>query len=97
MAAAVQRIIGAGYGLVTVELPGAAGGSGHIIPASDTRSTAAATSTSPSEAVLCVGLAAPREVKARTYRLPLYNPAVKKPLFVMAALDYLRKELLSGS
>lgn len=94
MAGAVQRRTGAAYGLVTIEIESGSGDSGGSSRAAG--STAAATSAGPSEAVLCVGLAAPRELKARTYRLPLYNPAVRKPLFVMAALDYLRKELLAG-
>ncbi|MGC9313075.1 MAG: CinA family nicotinamide mononucleotide deamidase-related protein [Sediminispirochaetaceae bacterium] len=98
MAAAVQRLTGAAFGLVTVEIESGAGigGANKAADSGTAGSTAAATSAGPSEAVLCVGLAAPRDVKARTYRLPLYNPAVKKPLFVMAALNYLRKELLSG-
>ncbi len=99
MAGAIRRLTGAAYGLVTVE-PGKDADDETIdtkpeaSPAAD--SSDAAKRAGQTEAVLCVGLATPREVKARTYRLPLYNPAVKKPLFVMAALNYLRKELLSG-
>ena len=84
MAAAVQRFSGAAYGIAALELESGSGKS------------AAADRAGQTEAVICIGLATPREIKARTYRLPLYNPAVKKPLFVMSALNFLRKELLSG-
>jgi len=99
MAAAVQRSSGAVYGIAALELESDAGISASDKVASASISsaiTAAADRAGQTEAVICVGLATPREIKTRTYRLPLYNPAVKKPLFVMAALNYLRKELLSG-
>ena len=91
MAVAVKKNSGATFGLSTICGTGA-----------ETVSTSAAghegrsiTAGQP-EAVLCVGLAAPGGTRSRTYRFSLFNPAVKKAMFVMAALNMLRKELISG-